>query len=57
VDLAKLVRGSALTLPYTISNNGLSIQTQTLINTGANGFIFIDLELAKKAAYFLDTPI
>jgi hypothetical protein len=57
VDLAKLVGGSALTLPCIISNNRLGIQTQTLINTRANSFIFIDLELAKKAAYFLDTPI
>jgi hypothetical protein len=57
VDLAKLVRGSALTLPYIISNNRLSIQTQTLINTRANSFIFINLELVKKATHFLDTPI
>ncbi len=57
MDLAKLVGGSALTLPCIISNNRLGIQTQTLINTRANSFIFIDLELAKKAAYFLDTPI
>jgi hypothetical protein len=28
-----------------------------LINTRANGFIFIDPELAKKAAHFLNTPI
>jgi hypothetical protein len=57
VDLTKLVRGIALTLPYIISNNRLGIQTQTLINTRANSFIFIDSKLAKKAAYFLDTPI
>ncbi len=57
MDLAKLVGGSALTLPYIISNNRLSIQTQTLINTRANSFIFINLELVKKATHFLDTPI
>jgi hypothetical protein len=28
-----------------------------LINTRANSFIFIDPELAKKAAHFLDIPI
>jgi hypothetical protein len=57
VDLTKLVGGIALTLPYTISNNRLRIQTQTLINTRANSFIFIDPKLAKKAAHFLNTPI
>jgi predicted aspartyl protease len=57
VDLTKLVGGIALTLPCIISNNRLRIQTQTLIDTGANGFIFINPELAKKAAYFFDIPI
>jgi predicted aspartyl protease len=57
VDLTKLVRDITLTLPCTISNNRLGIQTQTLIDTGANSFIFINPKLAKKAAYFLDTPI
>ncbi len=57
MDLTKLVGGIALTLPYIISNNRLGIQTQTLINTRANSFIFIDPELAKKATHFLNTPI
>jgi hypothetical protein len=57
VDLTKLVGGIALTLPCTISNNGLGIQTQTLINTRANSFIFINSKLAKKATHFLDIPI
>jgi hypothetical protein len=57
VDLTKLVGGIALTLPYIISNNRLRIQTQTLINTRANGFIFIDSKLVKKATHFLNTPI
>ncbi len=57
MDLTKLVRGIALTLPYIISNNRLRIQTQTLINTRANSFIFINPKLVKKTTYFLDIPI
>jgi predicted aspartyl protease len=35
---------------YIISKNKLRIETCTLINTGANGYIFIDYKLAKKAS-------
>jgi predicted aspartyl protease len=44
-------------MSYIISKNGLRIKTYTLINTGANGYIFIDCRLAKKASQFLDIPI
>jgi hypothetical protein len=57
VDLTKLVGGIAFTLPCIISNNRLGIQTQILINTRANSFIFINPELAKKATHFLNIPI
>ncbi len=43
-------------MPCTISKNGLGIKTRALIDTGANGFIFIDSQLAQKASRFLDTP-
>ena len=55
MDLSKLVGGQPLTLPCTISKNGLSIRTRTLINTGANGFIFIDTGIVGLAARYLDT--
>jgi transposase InsO family protein len=54
VDLSKLVGGQPLTLPCTISKNGLGIKTRTLIDTGANGFIFIDTGIAGLAARHLD---
>jgi enamine deaminase RidA (YjgF/YER057c/UK114 family) len=41
----------------TISKNRLRIKTRTLINTKANGYIFIDYRLAKKASQFLDVLI
>ncbi len=44
-------------MPCTISKNGLGIKIRTLIDTGANGFIFIDQKLAKKASQFLDAPM
>jgi hypothetical protein len=44
-------------MPCTISKNRLGIKTYTLINTRANGYIFIDRRLAEKASQFLDIPI
>jgi hypothetical protein len=40
-----------------ISKNKLGIKIRTLINTKANGYIFIDYKLAKKASQFLDILI
>ena len=57
IDLSQLVGGESFTMPCTISKNGLGIKTRTLVDTGANGYIFIDLELAQKASRFLDVPI
>jgi predicted aspartyl protease len=57
IDLSQLVGGESLTIPYTISKNGLGIKIRTLIDTGANGYIFINSELAQKASRFLGVPI
>ena len=57
MDLSKLVRGKALTLPCTISKNGFGIKTHTLIDTGANGFVFIDLKLAKLVTQHLGAEL
>jgi hypothetical protein len=56
-DLSQLIRGSSLTMPCIISKNRLEIKTCTLINTRANGYIFIDRRLTKKASQFLDILI
>jgi hypothetical protein len=37
-------------MPYIISKNRLKIKTRTLINTKANGYIFINYRLAEKAS-------
>ena len=57
MDLSKLVGGEALTLPCTINKNGLGIKTHVLIDTGANGFIFIDSELANLAIQHLGAEL
>jgi hypothetical protein len=44
-------------MPYTISKNRLGIKTYTLINTKANGYIFINYRLTKKASQFLGVLI
>jgi hypothetical protein len=44
-------------MSYIISKNKLRIKTYTLINTKANGYIFINYKLAKKASQFLDILI
>jgi hypothetical protein len=53
VDLSQLLGGEAFTLPCTISNNGLGIKTTSLIDTGANGYTFIDLKFARTIQTFL----
>jgi predicted aspartyl protease len=40
-----------------ISKNGFKIKTCTLINTGANSYIFINYRLAEKASQFLNILI
>ena len=44
-------------MPCTISNNGLGIKTRTLIDTGADSFIFINQKLATKASQYVDSQI
>jgi hypothetical protein len=44
-------------MPCIISKNRLKIKTRTLINTEANGYIFIDYKLAEKASQFLNVLI
>jgi hypothetical protein len=40
-----------------VNSNQLRIKTSALIDTGANGFIFIDTEFAKLVCHYLDlTP-
>jgi hypothetical protein len=49
-NLSQLIKGLSLTMPCIISKNRLEIKTRTLINTEANGYIFINRRLAEKAS-------
>jgi hypothetical protein len=50
LDLSKLIGGRAFTVPSRIALNGYSISTDSLADSGANGFI--DTQLAVDAAKF-----
>ena len=53
VDLSQLLSGTAFTLACTVSNNGLGIKASSLIDTGANGYTFIDIKFMKLVERFL----
>ena len=57
LDLSKVLRGDLLTLPYTISQNRIRIKNRTLIDIGANSFIFISSNVASKISRHLSIPI
>jgi hypothetical protein len=52
--LSQLLGGKAFILPYIVSNNGLGIKTSSLINTGANGYTFINSKFIRIIKQFLD---
>jgi hypothetical protein len=45
IDLTRLIGGDTLTIPYTISINGLGIKSYALINTRVNSYTFINTKL------------
>lgn len=55
--MASLIGGQPFVLPCKIGHNGIILTTNALIDTGANGYIFINTELAAKLAKRLDIPI
>jgi hypothetical protein len=46
--------GKHFTVPYTVSQNGYGVNTTALINTGANGFAFINTAYANDITKFLN---
>lgn len=48
IDLRKLVGGRSLSFPCTITRNGVGITVTALIDTGANGYAFIDRTCAER---------
>jgi predicted aspartyl protease len=47
LDLSLLLKGKHFTFPCTISLNRFAVSTYSLIDTGANGFVFIDESFAQ----------
>ena len=45
--------GTHLTISCTLSNNGYGVVTRALIDSGANGFVFINTQCAVDVARFL----
>jgi hypothetical protein len=54
IDFSQLLRGKACTLLCTVNSNGIDIKTQGLIDTRANGFIFINTKIAELARKHLN---
>jgi hypothetical protein len=48
VDLSRLIGGNAFTLPCTVNKNGYGIKSSSLIDTGTNGYAFIDSRFIEK---------
>jgi hypothetical protein len=60
VDLTQLIGGKHFTISCTLAYNGYRVQTSALVDSGANGFVFIDTQCATNLARFLDvafTPL
>ena len=53
INLTQLMGGTHLTISYTLSNNGYGVVTRALIDSRANGFVFINTQCAVDIARFL----
>jgi len=57
IDLSQLVGGNSFTTPCTLSLNGIGTVTQALNDSGANGFLFINIRFAIALSSFLGAEI
>jgi predicted aspartyl protease len=55
--LRELLGGASLTTPCTLSKNGYDVTSNALIDSGANGFIFVNTRLAVELSKYLDVRI
>jgi hypothetical protein len=55
--LTRLIGGDTLTIPYTISINGLGIKSSSLINTRVNSYAFINTKLTQLIERFLGVEL
>jgi len=57
LDLTKLLGGQSFTTRITLTKNGLSYKLPALLDSGANGYCFIDHSLLKSLSFFLKPSI
>jgi predicted aspartyl protease len=57
LDLSQLLGGKSFTVPSQIASNGYSVSLSSLVDSGANGYLFIDTQRAIEAAKFLGVPV
>ena len=57
MDLSQLMGGRDFTIPCRISRNGYSIALKALVDTGANGLLFINTPCAMEAIRFFNTTV
>lgn len=57
LDLTKILGGEQFTLPSTLTRNNCGIALRSLIDTGANGYLFINRSLALLVAKSLNIHI
>ena len=56
IDLSKLLGGQGFHVDSQLAYNGLSFTVNTLADTGANGYLFIDTKKAIELACFYNIP-
>ena len=56
IDLSKLLGGQGFHVDSQLAYNGLSFPITTLADTGANGYLFIDMKKAIELACFYNIP-
>ena len=57
LDLTKLMGGPSLVINTAIALNGIAVKLKTLLDSGANAYIVINIRLAKDVAHRLSVPI
>ena len=56
IDLSKLLGGQGFHVNSQLAYNGLSFTVNTLADTGANRYLFIDIKKAIELACFYNIP-
>ena len=56
MDLSQLLGGQQFSVSSHIGKNGYGVETDSLVDTGANGYAFINTKFAIQVARFCQTP-